>query len=199
MTISKDELKQVLQELAREEPEFFEESLKLSRVKPGHMDRTDRRLIFDPTVFISDRAHVELSDPDTSIRIGARSFVNDFAWLVAWGSGIQIGSDCSLNHYSMIQGPVTLGNGVRIGAHTVFVGTEHNFARRDMPIFEQGCVSKGIKVGSDVYIGSNVTILDGSVISDGVVIAAGAVVTGEFPPYAIIGGVPAKIIKMRPQ
>ncbi|MBQ9805821.1 MAG: CatB-related O-acetyltransferase [Clostridia bacterium] len=52
-------------------------------------------------------------------------------------------------------------------------------------------------IENDVWIGSNVTILKGCVIGRGSVIASGAIVTKSFPPYSIIGGVPAKIIKMR--
>jgi hypothetical protein len=52
-------------------------------------------------------------------------------------------------------------------------------------------------IGSDVWIGSNVTVLQGVTVGHGAVIAAGAVVTKDVPPYAIVGGVPAKVIRYR--
>ena len=52
-------------------------------------------------------------------------------------------------------------------------------------------------VGNDVFIGANVTVIDGVIIGDGAVVAAGAVVNKDIPPYAVVGGVPAKIIKYR--
>lgn len=52
-------------------------------------------------------------------------------------------------------------------------------------------------IEDDVWCGTNVTILKGVTIGYGSVVAAGAVVTNSFPPYSIIGGVPAKLIKMR--
>lgn len=52
-------------------------------------------------------------------------------------------------------------------------------------------------IGNDVWIGADVTIIDGVCIGDGAIVAAGAVVTNNVPPYAIVGGVPAKVIRYR--
>lgn len=57
--------------------------------------------------------------------------------------------------------------------------------------------SGSLLIGNDVWIGNDVILLDDVVISDGAVIAAGSVVTRNVPPYAIVGGVPAKVIKYR--
>lgn len=151
----------------------------------------------DPRAIISPQAHVELVDSEATIVIGPESQINHFAWLRAWGQGIRVGARCTLHHYSMLQGPITLGDDVRIGAHSVFVGTEHRFDRTDIPIRSQGTVWEGIVVGSDVYVGSNVTVLDGVRIGDGVVIGAGAVVTRDIPDYAVAAGVPARVIRLR--
>ena len=54
-----------------------------------------------------------------------------------------------------------------------------------------------ISIGNDVWIGTGSIIIDGVKIEDGVIVAAGSVVTEDIPAYAIVGGVPAKIIKYR--
>ena len=54
-----------------------------------------------------------------------------------------------------------------------------------------------IHIGNDVWLGANVIVIDGVSIADGVIVAAGSVVTKDIPPYAVVGGVPAKVIRYR--
>lgn len=70
-----------------------------------------------------------------------------------------------------------------------FVG--HTVAKRGFPLHGQTVI------GNDVWIGANALIMAGVNIGDGAIIAAGAVVTRDVPPYAIVGGVPAKVLKYR--
>lgn len=64
----------------------------------------------------------------------------------------------------------------------------------DKNYFEE---AEEIIIANDVWVGANVVILDGVNISDGVIVAAGSIVTKDIPPYAIVAGVPAKVIKYR--
>lgn len=74
-----------------------------------------------------------------------------------------------------------------IGKYIIDVTVEEKLPENDAPVV----------IEDDVWCGANVTILKGVTIGHGSVIAAGAVVTKSFPPYSIIGGVPAKLLKMR--
>jgi acetyltransferase-like isoleucine patch superfamily enzyme len=56
---------------------------------------------------------------------------------------------------------------------------------------------KSVEIGNDVWVGTNAVIMGGIKIGDGAIVAAGAVVTKDVPPYAVVGGVPAKVIKYR--
>jgi maltose O-acetyltransferase len=96
---------------------------------------------------------------------------------------------------------VEIGDYVMIGEDTLFLGGVHNFERIDIPILKQGNSGKTpLKIDDDVWIGVRVIVLPGCKhIGKGVIIGAGAVVTKDIPDYAIVGGNPAKIIKMRNQ
>lgn len=74
-----------------------------------------------------------------------------------------------------------------IGKYIIDVTVEEKLPENDQPIV----------IEDDVWCGANVTILKGVTIGHGSIIAAGAVVTQSFPPYSIIGGVPARLVKKR--
>ena len=72
------------------------------------------------------------------------------------------------------------------------------FKAKLLPPYDNEAVSKGdLVIGDDVWIGYGSTILSGVHIGQGAIVAAGALVTKDVPPYAIVGGVPAKMIKFR--
>ena len=75
--------------------------------------------------------------------------------------------------------------------------TNSNYYRVEKLYDFEGDEYKKVEIGNDVWIGTRATILDGVRVGDGAIIAAGAVVTKDVPPYAIVGGVPAKVIKYR--
>lgn len=191
-------LRAALRELFDQDPALLDELLGDRYLRnPCPPSAAGDRLRADPTARVSPQAHLELLGAEATVSIGARTEIDHFAWLRAWGQGIVIGADCTLHQYSMVQGGVVIGDGVRIGAHTLFVATDHRHDRLDLPIYRQGTRQLGITVADDCYIGSNVVILDGVTVGEGAVIAAGAVVREDVPPRTVVGGVPARVLKRR--
>ena len=115
-------------------------------------------------------------------------------WRIIAKSGFSINEGCSF----IPGGQIYIGENTRIAARCSFVASDHNFANRNIPIKEQGYLNADITIGNDVWIGIGATVLKGVTIGDGAIVAAGSVVVDHVPEYAIVGGVPAKQIKMRP-
>ncbi|MBQ7922064.1 MAG: CatB-related O-acetyltransferase [Clostridia bacterium] len=118
--------------------------------------------------------------------------------------GASFSAKASLGDYSgigvnaRINGDCTIGDYVMMGTDVVVITRNHCYERTDIPMMHQGFAEeRPVVIGNDVWIGDRVIILPGVHIGDGSIIAAGAVVTRDVPPYAIVGGVPAKVIKNR--
>lgn len=119
--------------------------------------------------------------------------------LASIGKGIEIGerstfgSDC----YFGAAGGIRIGSDVMAGQYVRFHSENHLFGDRDRLIREQGVTHEGVVVGDNCWIGAGVVFLDGVELGEGCVIAANAVVTKSFPANSVIGGVPAKLLKIR--
>lgn len=133
------------------------------------------------------------------ITLGNRCSIERGSLLLTYGGNITLGDDCSVNPYCILygHGGLTIGNGVRIAAHTVIIPANHRFDDFSKPIRQQQLSRKGVMIEDDVWIGTGVRVLDGVVIGRGSVVAAGAVVTRSTTPFTINAGVPARVIGQR--
>lgn len=114
------------------------------------------------------------------------------------GRDIIIGNNSGIGINAFLDGQVTIGNNVMMGPNVTVWTRNHIFSRTDIPMIEQGLSpQEPVTICDDVWIGSHVIILPGVTIGCGSIIAAGAVVTKDVPEYAIVGGNPAKVIKIR--
>lgn len=109
-----------------------------------------------------------------------------------------LGDYSGIGMNARINGTCTIGKYVMMGADVVVITHNHAFDRTDIPMMHQGFEQeRPVVIGDDVWIGDRVIILPGVHIGNGSIVAAGAVVTQDVPEYAVVGGVPAKVIKMR--
>ena len=143
-----------------------------------------------------------------NISIGNKSFIGRYVILSAWASykghmlhpKITIGNNVSLgewNHITAIN-EITIGDGVLTGRWVTITDNSHgnlideiNERPSERALFSKGSVT----IGSNVWIGDKATILPNVCIGEGSIIGANSVVTKDVPPYCVVAGNPAKIIK----
>jgi len=136
---------------------------------------------------------------DDHIEIGDEVTIDDYAMLRSDHGFIRLGRHCYVAPFAILygHGGLTMGDEACIGAHSVVIPANHVCTRPDLPVRWQGETRLGITIGEDVWIGAGVQILDGVTIGNGAIVGAGSVVTSSIPEFAIVAGVPAKIIKWR--
>ncbi|MEM8751417.1 MAG: acyltransferase [Pseudomonadota bacterium] len=155
-------------------------------------------------------AHVAIDDnctldargaagPD-DFSIGDRTLIARDVVMVVKQAHLRIGRNGSIGS----QTSLSAVSGIEIGDHAIIAGQcyvgggRYKTARGAGPMVEQGLLTKGpVVIGDDVWVGAGARIIDGVRIGDGAIVAAGAVVTADVEPYAIVGGMPAKVIGRR--
>lgn len=111
---------------------------------------------------------------------------------------VTLGSNSGIGSYCELRGNITIGDNVLMASDVVIYTVSHSFIDKNRLIIEQGDMEeKPVIIHDDVWIARRVMIMPGVTIHRGAVIAAGAVVTKDVPPYALVGGVPARVIKYR--
>ena len=115
--------------------------------------------------------------------------INNAVGDVVIGDYTRIGLHCT------VIGPVCIGNHVNLAQGIVVTALNHNFNDETKRIDEQGVSTKSVVIEDDVWIGANAVVLPGVTIGQHSVVAAGAVVTQDVPPYTVVAGVPAKVVK----
>jgi acetyltransferase-like isoleucine patch superfamily enzyme len=157
-----------------------------------------RPIRIDASSTISSRCVIRITDGG-SITIGQNCIVHDFAMIWTYGGDIEIGDHCSVNPFAIVygHGRVRIADGVRIGAHTIIIPSNHIVPDDGTPLYQSGTTAKGIDIGANVWLGAGSRILDGVQIGMNAVVGAGSVVTKSVPERATVAGVPARVIRQR--
>jgi acetyltransferase-like isoleucine patch superfamily enzyme len=135
-----------------------------------------------------------------NITIGSNVYVGHYAILKGYyknhmvvGNDVWIGQQCFLHS----AGGLTIEEGVGIGPSVKILTSSHSDPGREWPIMSGAVVFAPVKIErfSDIGIGS--VLLPGITIGEGTQVGAGAVVSENTPPYSVVAGVPARVIRMR--
>ncbi len=127
--------------------------------------------------------------------LGAGSIIESFSTVNNGMGGVYIGERSMIGMANVLIGPLTIGKDVIIGQNVVFSGLNHGYEDIHVAIKDQKCSSAEIIVEDEVWIGANTVVTAGVVIGKHAVVAGGSVVTKNVPPYTVVGGNPAKILK----
>ncbi|MGP1272578.1 MAG: acyltransferase [Phycisphaerales bacterium] len=165
--------------------------------------RQPARIRIGRGVVIDDHCCLDaISDEQTAIEIGDTTMFGVGTKLSAKMGRIRIGSDCGfgagITVHSAVGGSVEIGNKVLVAGHAYLGGGQYHMGRTDIPIADQGHVQGlSLVIGDNCWIGANATVVNGVRVGRDAVIAAGAVVTKDVPDFAVVAGVPAKVLRIR--
>ena len=161
-----------------------------------------RRLYFAFGIKLKSSVHSR-SAQNIRYWLGSR-FVEKCGKHVNFEHGAKFNPELTIGDYSgigvncLVSGRTYIGAHVMMGPDCIMYSYSHAHDRLDIPMDQQGFEDPTpIHIGNDVWIGARVIILPGVKIGNHCIIGAGSVVTKDVPDYAIVGGVPAKIIRMR--
>jgi len=149
----------------------------------------------DPTAFVAPEARI-FAEPGREVVLGPESYVAAEAFV---HGPVRLGSRVSLNPRVVLDGGaagIDVADDARIAAGARLFAFDHGLDA-DRPIRAQPVRSRGIRIERDVWIGAGAGITDGVVVGAGAVVAMGAVVTRDVDAFAIVGGVPARVLGHR--
>ena len=127
--------------------------------------------------------------------LGDDSTIEDYSTINNGVGPVIIGNRTRIGMSNVVIGPVTIGNDVMFAQNIVLSGLNHGYEIIDIPPTKQKTTKAEIVVEDEVWIGANAVVVAGVRIGKHSVIAAGSVVTKNVPPYSIVGGNPARLLK----
>ncbi len=164
-----------------------------------YLTRYGRRLHSDGLAFIAPDAVLEIG-PNGRVELGRWSWVGHgtkircHEGLVSIGAKTVLGQECTISAYQH----VSIGRECVIADRVMMIDFDHGASEVERPVREQGIYKRAVRVGHNVWIGYGACILRGVTVGDNAIIGTSAVVTADVPANAVVGGVPARVIRMRP-
>jgi acetyltransferase-like isoleucine patch superfamily enzyme len=175
-------------------------------IVPERIGRLLRRLYYRGALAASGKRlsvgrNVEIVCPG-NIRLGDEAYLVDGAILRARGNArLTIGNRFAANGNARIVADngeeIMIGTCVMVGPNAVIRASNHRTDDTGRPMLDQGQTGGRIVIGDDAWIGVNAVIVLNVTIGSHVIAAAGAVITRDVPDYAVVAGVPARVIADR--
>jgi acetyltransferase-like isoleucine patch superfamily enzyme len=113
--------------------------------------------------------------------------------VISIGAKSVLGQECTFSCYKSI----SIGRECIVADRVMMIDFDHGMVEAERPIRNQGIYKRDVHVGHNVWIGYAACVLRGVTIGDNSVVGTNAVVTADVPANAVVGGVPAKLIRMR--
>jgi acetyltransferase-like isoleucine patch superfamily enzyme len=160
--------------------------------------RFGRRLQTDGICFICPGVKLEIGRGAT-LRVGRWAWIGHGCKVrvhegeVSIGAKTVIGQDCTISAYQR----VVIGRECILADRVMLIDFDHGVTEVERPIRLQGIYKRDVQVGHNVWIGYGACVLRGVSVGDNSVIGTSAVLTRSFPANAVLGGVPARVIRMR--
>jgi acetyltransferase-like isoleucine patch superfamily enzyme len=160
--------------------------------------RLRERLRLDGLAFVAPGCTLEIGR-DGSLELGRWSWIGHGCKLrchegeVSIGAKTVMGQECTISAYQH----VSIGRECVIADRVMMIDFDHGMVEVERPIRVQGIYKRDVRVGNNVWIGYGACILRGVTVGDNAVIGTNSVVTRDVPANAVVGGVPARVIRMR--
>jgi acetyltransferase-like isoleucine patch superfamily enzyme len=152
----------------------------------------------DGLVFFGQRLQIQIAKRG-EVRFGRLVWIGDGAKIrchegeVIIGAKTVLGQECTISAYQHVR----IGEQCVIADRAMFIDFDHGVVDVERPIRVQGIYKRDVDVGSNVWIGYGACILRGVRVGDNSIIGTNAVVTRDVPANAVVGGIPAKVLRMR--
>jgi acetyltransferase-like isoleucine patch superfamily enzyme len=149
-------------------------------------------------VFFGKRLQIQIRR-GAEVRFGAFSWIGDgtkircHQGVVEIGAKTVFGQECTISAFKRVR----IGEQCVIADRAMFIDFDHGVVDVERPIRAQGIYTRDVEVGSNVWIGYNACFLRGVRVGDNSIVGANAVVTEDVPANAVVGGVPARVLRMR--
>jgi acetyltransferase-like isoleucine patch superfamily enzyme len=158
------------------------------------------RLVTDGFAFVGPGVTLEIGK-DAKLHLGRWSWIGHGTKIrvhegeVHIGAKSVLGQECTISSFQH----VSIGRECIVADRVMLIDFDHGVVEVERPIREQGIYKRDVRVGNNVWMGYGACILRGVTIGDNAIVGTSSVVTKDVPDNAVVAGIPAQVLRMRPR